>query len=75
MKAKFLSLKAHDFMKGLIVAVITAIITFLVDALQSGSTIDLELLKKIGITALIAMLSYLTKNLLTNSKEQFLKSE
>ncbi len=75
MKAKFFSLKTHDFIKGLIVAVITAILTFLIDSLQSGVSIDLALVKKVGVTALIAGLSYLLKNLFTNSKEQFMTPE
>lgn len=71
MKAKFLSLKVHDFLKGLIVAIFTALITFFIDSLQSGVSIDMQLLKKAGIAALVALLSYLVKNLFTNSEGKF----
>jgi molybdopterin-binding protein len=75
MKAKFLSLNARDFLKGLVVAVVAAVLTFLTNELTAGSTIDLKLLKRIGVTALIAFLSYLTKNLFTNSKGEMLTPE
>lgn len=72
MKAKFLRLNARDFFKGMIIAIIAAVITFLTNELQAGTTIDL---KRIGITALIAFLSYLVKNLFTNSKDEILTPE
>lgn len=75
MKAKFLTLDRRDFFKGLIIAVLTAIGTFLANELQAGSTIDLALLKRIGISALIAFIAYLTKNLFTNSKDEILTPE
>jgi uncharacterized membrane protein len=75
MKAKFLTLEKRDFIKGLFLAVLTAIGTFLANELQAGSTIDLALLKRIGIAALIAFIAYLTKNLLSNSKDEILTAE
>jgi hypothetical protein len=75
MKAKLFTLNKKDFWKGLILAVITAIITFLTNELQSGTTINLELFKRVGLTSLIAFLSYLVKNLFTNSSDQFATSE
>jgi uncharacterized membrane protein len=75
MKAKLFSLNTKDFFKGLIVAVLTAIGTFLVNELQAGSVIDLTLLKRIGIAALIAFIAYIVKNLLTNSKDEFITPE
>jgi len=75
MKAKFLTLDSRDFLKGLIMAVIASVITFLVNELQTGSSIDVVLLKRIGITAVIAFLSYILKNFFTNSKDEFVKAE
>jgi len=72
MKAGFFNLKTKDFIKGLILAVITAVITFLTDMLNLG--VEFEW-KKILITSVIAMLSYLVKNLFTNSEDEFLKKE
>lgn len=75
MKAKFLTLNIRDFLKGLILALITAIITFLSNELSAGSAIDIHLLKRIGIASVIAFLSYLVKNFFTNSKDQILTPE
>jgi hypothetical protein len=72
MRSKLFTLYKRDFFKGMVVAVITAIMTFLVDALQSGAVVDLTLLKRVGIAALIGFLSYLLKNLFTNSQGQIL---
>jgi hypothetical protein len=75
MKAKLFSLHTRDLIKGLIVAVITAALTFIVNELQAGNQIDIALLKRMGVTALIAFISYVLKNFLTNSKDEFLTSE
>jgi uncharacterized membrane protein YvlD (DUF360 family) len=75
MKAKLFSLSAKDFVKGLFLAVITAIVTFMANELQIGSSVDVALLKRIGVTAVIAFLSYLGKQLLTNSKDEILTAE
>ncbi len=75
MKAGLFKLNLRDFLKGAIVAVITAVITFLIDALQTGASIDIELLKRVGITSAIAFLSYLLKNLFTNSEDKFATPE
>jgi hypothetical protein len=75
MKTKFLRLGFRDFLKGLVLALITAVITFLTNELAANSTIDAELFKRIGITALIAFLSYLVKNLFTNNADELLKPD
>jgi len=75
MKAKFLRLNTKDFIKGSFVAIIAALITFLNNELLIRSPIDLQLLYRIGLTALIAFLSYLMKNLLTNSNDDLLTPE
>jgi hypothetical protein len=72
MRSKFFSLNKRDFIKGLIVAVITGVLTFMVDGLKSGVPLDLAFLGQIGINALIALGSYLLKNLFTNSKGEIL---
>ena len=74
-KAKLFMLNARDFLKGLVVAVITAILTFLVNELQAGSSVDVDLFKRMGIAAVISFLSYLLKNLFTNSKGEMLTAE
>jgi len=75
MKAKLFSVHTRDIIKGLILAMITAVLTFAVNELQSGTQIDKELFKRMGITALISFLSYIIKNFFTNSKDEFVSPE
>lgn len=70
MKSKFLSLNTTDFLKGLVLAVLTSVLTIVYTSLQSGSLVFDW--KAIATTALTSAIGYITKNLLTNSKEQFL---
>ena len=70
MKSKFLSLNTTDFLKGLVLAVLTSVLTIVYTSLQSGSLVFDW--KTIATTALTSAIGYITKNLLTNSKEQFL---
>jgi hypothetical protein len=62
-----------DALKGLFLAVITAVITVIMTSLEAGS-LEFEW-KKIGTVALITTISYLSKNLMTNSEGKILKSE
>lgn len=73
MTSTFLSLNKKDFIKGLVVAVLSAIISVLYTTIENGS---LEFnIKSIVISALSAALAYIMKNALTNSDDQFLKKE
>lgn len=72
-QSTFLSLNTKDFIKGLLLAVLTTVITIVYNSLQSGNlTFDW---KSIGTTALTTALAYIMKNLLTNSNDQFLGKE
>jgi hypothetical protein len=73
--SKFFSLDWKDFFKGLVVAVFSAFITFLYEAIQAGEFWNLETLKKGGLVAVAALLAYLLKNLLTNSTGEPLAGE
>jgi VIT1/CCC1 family predicted Fe2+/Mn2+ transporter len=75
MKSNFLNLNLQDLGKGLIVAVIAAVLTFAYEALQAGTLFAPGTFKTVGMVALGAALSYLIKNLFTNSTGQILKSE
>ena len=75
MKSSFLNLKKSDFWKGLILAVLTAILSGLIVVLQSGSDFKTINFYPIWSSAGIAFCSYIIKNLLTNSSDQFLKKE
>lgn len=73
MKSLFFTLNKVDFIKGLVIAVLTAIITVVYTTIQSGVfSFDW---KAISIAALSAALAYITKNLLTNSNDEFLKKD
>jgi bacteriorhodopsin len=73
MNSSIFTLNKADFIKGLIIAVITAIITLLYNTVQTGSlTFDW---KAISTAAASAALAYIMKNLLTNSSDEFLKKE
>ena len=67
MKAKFLTLNVRDFLKGLIIAILTGVGTAL--------TVPDPTFKSIGIASLVGLISYLTKNLFTNSKDEILTPE
>ena len=75
MKTKLFSLNARDFFKGLIVAIIAGVLTFVINELQAGTEINILLFKRMGITAIIAFLSYILKNLMTNSDDKLLTPE
>lgn len=73
MKSTFLNLNSTDYLKGLLIAVLSAVVTFLYTCIQAGDlVIDW---KAIGMAALSAALAYITKNLLTNSKDELMKKE
>ncbi len=68
-----LKLNVQDLVKGLIVTVLTSVLTIAYNTVSAGSlTFDW---KAIGLTALTSGLAYLMKNLLTNSEGEFLGKE
>jgi len=75
MRSKFLKLNTHDFIRGLIVVVICTFITGIYQLLANGGTVNWLTVKPVIIAAIGAGISYLTKNLLSNSQGDFLKSE
>jgi hypothetical protein len=75
MRSEFLAINWRDFFKGLILAVITAVITTVYELLQTGTLFQSESLKQIGLVALGAFLAYIIKNFFDNSKGEFLTPE
>lgn len=66
MQSKFLTVGATDFLHGLFIAVVGAILTVVTQSFSAGQvTLDY---KAIGTTALIAGLSYISKKLLSNNQ-------
>lgn len=62
-------LNKADFLKGLVVSIIVAILLFLKDALSAGGIqFTLETLRNIGNIALTAGIGYILKNLFTDEE-------
>ena len=73
MKSPFLNIDLNDLSKGLILAVLTSVMTIVYTTVQAGSLVfDWKL---VGTTALTSALGYLLKNLFTNSTGQTFKKE
>lgn len=75
MRSNFMALNWRDFFKGLILAVITAVVTFAYEGIQAGTLFEAGSLKKAGMVALAAFLAYLIKNLFTNTQGEILTQE
>lgn len=74
-KSNFFSLNIFDILKGFFVAVITAILTTILNLLQTGSDILSLDWKSILSVALTAGIAYIVKNLLTNNKDEILSKD
>jgi hypothetical protein len=74
-KSSFLTWNAKDFFTGLIMVIITAIVTGVYQIIQSGGLFDWVTLKPVLLAAIGAGLSYLIKNLFTNSEGTFMTKE
>lgn len=64
MNSQFLKLSGYDLIKGLIVSIISAVLTLLLTQLQSGN-IDWQ---AVSTVALISAISYILKQLGTDSE-------
>ena len=73
MNSSLFTLNSKDWIKGLVIAVLTAIITVVYNTIQTGALV-LDW-KAISIAGISAALAYITKNLLTNSNDQLLTKE
>jgi hypothetical protein len=75
MKSKFLRLNRYDFIQGLIVVIFCTFLTGFYQLIANGGIINWQTVKPVVIAAIGSGVSYLTKNLLTNSKGQFMRGE
>jgi hypothetical protein len=66
MNSNFLNLNLKDFAKGLVIAVLTALVAYFAGAVQAGTLSNFNL-HQIGFAVLTAVIAYLSKNLLSNS--------
>ena len=62
-----MNLNWRDFLKGLLLAILSAVITFVYGVVQSGTSFDGEFFKAAGVVAVTTLLAYLSKNLFENS--------
>ena len=75
MRSKYLKLNTRDFINGLIVAMFCTLITGFYQLIANGGVINWITMKPVVIAAIGSGVSYLTKNLLTNSKGEFMRNE
>ena len=67
------TLNTSDFIKGLLMAVLSTVITIVYQTVEAGSLVFDW--KSIGTMALTSALAYIMKNLFTNSQGQLFKKE
>ncbi len=75
MKSKLFSVNMKDAVRGLFIAVATAIGTGLTQVLNTGALPDKSSLKSVGIAGAAAGMAYVVKNFFTNSNDELLKKE
>ncbi len=75
MKSKFLTLNWKDFSRGLLIAFLTAVLTGVINILDTGAIFSWLTIKPVLIAGISAALSYLLKCLATNSQDQMFKRE
>ena len=74
-QSNFLNLDVNDLTKGFVVAFFSAALTGLVAILETSQLPQINDLKAAAIVGLTAGLSYLLKNVLTNSQGELLKND
>jgi hypothetical protein len=75
MKSKFLTITVKDITRGILIAFITAILTGIIDMLDTGAVFNWLTLKPVIIAGVSAALSYLLKCLFSNSRDQLFTRE
>jgi hypothetical protein len=73
MQSTFFNLNTNDFIKGLVMAVLSTVITVVYQTVEAGSLVFDW--KSIGTMALTTALAYIMKNLFTNSTGKLFVAE
>ena len=73
MKGKFGTLVLSDWWKGLLITVFTTLLTGIYGILSAGDFPTWDQFKPYLVSSIAAGISYVLKNLLSNSEGQFLK--
>jgi hypothetical protein len=74
-RSSLFSLNWRDFLKGLLLAILSAVITFVYEVIQAGTAFDTEFFRAMGLVAVSTLLAYLMKNLFENSSGTLAKPE
>jgi hypothetical protein len=74
-RSSFLKLNWRDLLKGLLLAVLSAVVTFVYEVVQAGTSFDKEFLIRAGTVALATALAYLLKNLFENNDGELVKKD
>lgn len=75
MKSTYLTINVSDLVKGATVAAGTVMLSLIGSMIESGAFItDAQLIMAVK-TGVLAAVSYLIKNVFTNSKDEMFKSE
>lgn len=75
MKSTYLTINIADLIKGATVAAGTVMLSLISSMIESGAFItDAQLIMAVK-TGVLAAISYLIKNVFTNSKDEMFKSE
>ena len=75
MKSKFLTLDWKDLSRGLLIAFLTAVISGIIEILDTGAIFTWVAMKPVLIAGVSAALSYLLKCHMTNSQDVMFKRE
>lgn len=75
MKSKLFTLDWKDFSRGLLIAFLTAVLTGVINILDTGAVFTWVTIKPVLVAGISAALSYLLKCLATNSQDQMFKRE
>ena len=75
MKSKFLNLDLKDFLRGLLIAFLTALFSGVIEMLDTGVVFTWLTIKPVLVAGLSAALAYLLKCLMTNSQDVMFKRE
>jgi hypothetical protein len=75
MKSKIFTLDWRDLLNGLIIAVLTVLLTGIIDILGNGAVFDWIHIKPVLIAGISAACAYLLKSISTNSRNQLFTKE
>jgi hypothetical protein len=75
MNSKFLSVNLYDLLKGAVVSAGTALTYIILPLLEQGTWPETSEWKSAGVVAACAFVSYILKQLFTNSEGKLFKTE